>query len=92
MGKPDEGVIPWWLSSPAGVDAKTRARVRLKCDLPRAMGISRDTAGKICLIRFLFRDFLSCLLAKELARCLHGVGFNLFLLEVYKWGVIVLKW
>lgn len=26
------------------------------------------------------------LLAKEVARCLHGIGFNLLSLEVYKWG------
>lgn len=30
-----------------------------------------------------------CLLAKALARCLHGVGFNLFLLEVCERGMAV---
>lgn len=74
------------LSSSANVDAKTRACMRLKCDLSRALETSHDTAGKN-LTNMLFISRLAfCLLAKELARCLHGIGFNLFLLQVDEWG------
>lgn len=53
-----ESSLGEYLSS-ANVDGKTRARMRLKCDLSRAMGISHDMAGKNCLICFLFQDSLS---------------------------------
>lgn len=47
-----------YFSSPANVGVKARAHMRLKCELLRAMGISHDTAGKVCLIRSLFHDLL----------------------------------
>lgn len=40
--------------SPANAEDKTCARTRLKLDLCGAVGVSRDAAGEICLIWFLF--------------------------------------
>lgn len=70
------------LSSSANVDAKTRACMRLKCDLSRALETSHDTAGKNLTNIFLFQGLLSVCWQKSLPGAFMVLGL---ICSCFKW-------